>query len=189
MHVLRFRRGPDARTIPPIRLRGDVSREVVIAKVAEVLRDQNPKRKVAMLFIDAGFFGSPIAERLKTLGFTNVVEVNFAETDTLDNYYANMRAYMWGRTKDWLPNGAIDAFPQLEIDLAGPGFHINKSNKVVLESKEDMAKRGLLSPDEADALVLTFAQHVAPVKKPERAVLPSQLLGGGGGARSLGWMK
>ena len=36
------------------------------------------------------------------------------------------------------------------------------SNLLVLESKADMQKRGQASPDDGDALCLTFAQPVAP---------------------------
>jgi phage terminase large subunit len=38
--------------------------------------------------------------------------------------------------------------------------------RVKLESKKDMKKRGVDSPDDADALALTFAQTVAPIQKP-----------------------
>jgi len=38
----------------------------------------------------------------------------------------------------------------------------------VLESKADMQKRGQASPDDGDALALTFAQVVAPPGKEER---------------------
>ena len=54
-----------------------------------------------------------------------------------------MQAYMWDRMKDWLLTGAIDT---LATDLAGPGYHINRSNLLVLESKADMQKRGQASP-------------------------------------------
>jgi hypothetical protein len=37
----------------------------------------------------------------------------------------------------------------------------------VLESKADMQKRGYASPDDGDALALTFAQPVAPVEVEE----------------------
>jgi hypothetical protein len=47
----------------------------------------------------------------------------------------------------------------MAADLAGPGYHINRSNLLVLESKADMLKRGQASPDDGDA---TFAQAVAP---------------------------
>jgi hypothetical protein len=43
-----------------------------------------------------------------------------------------------------------------------PGYHINTGGKLVIESKAEMAKRGVASPDDADALALTFACSVAP---------------------------
>jgi hypothetical protein len=49
----------------------------------------------------------------------------------------------------------------MATDLAGPGYHINRSNLLVLESKADMQKRGQASPDDGDALALTFAHAVA----------------------------
>src|SRR5580765_693400 len=55
----------------------------------------------------------------------------------------------------------------MAMDLAGPGYHINRSNLLVLESKADMQKRGQASPDDGDALALTFAQTVAPPEKEE----------------------
>jgi hypothetical protein len=46
------------------------------------------------------------------------------------------------KLKDWLLNGAIEADEKMAMDLAGPGYHINRSNLLVLESKSDMQKRG-----------------------------------------------
>ena len=63
-----------------------------------------------------------------------------------------MRAYMWGEMKDWLLTGAIETDEKMATDLAGPGYHINRSNLLVLESKADMQKRGQVSPDNGDAL-------------------------------------
>ena len=63
-----------------------------------------------------------------------------------------MRAYMWDKMKDWLLHGAIEADEKMAADLAGPGYHINRSNLLVLESKADMQKRGQASPDDGDAL-------------------------------------
>ena len=56
----------------------------------------------------------------------------------------------------------------MAADLAGPGFHINRSNLLVLESKADMQKRGQASPDDGGALALTFAQPVAPAEVEEK---------------------
>lgn len=160
--VCRFRRGPDARSIPPIRIPGEQSRDrnSIIAILAERLRETHPDRKIAALFIDSAF-GSPIYERLRALGFENVHEIRFG-APAPDRHFANFRAWMWSRTKDWLVTGAIPVDNRLEADLSGPGFHLNKQDQLVLESKESMAKRGIASPDDADALALTFAQSVAP---------------------------
>jgi hypothetical protein len=37
-----------------------------------------------------------------------------------------MRAYMWDRMKDWLLKGAIETDEKMAMDLAGPGYHINR---------------------------------------------------------------
>jgi hypothetical protein len=78
-----------------------------------------------------------------------------------------MRAYMSDRMKDWLLKGAIETDEKMAMDLAGPGYHINRSNLLVIESKADMQKRGQASPDDGDALALTFAQEVAPAEVEE----------------------
>ena len=167
-NVICFRRGLDARTILRIRIPGEHTRDrsVLVGKLAEILRDQRPGRKVAAMFIDMAF-GSPIYERLRQLGFNNVHETNFGLTHTPERSMANMRAYMWFCAKDYLLTGAIEADEKMASDLAGPGYGINRSNKLVLESKEEMRKRGQASPDDGDAFVLTFAQPVAPVEKEE----------------------
>jgi len=119
------------------------------------------------MFIDMAF-GSAIYERLRALGFTNVFETNFGLTHTPDRSKKNMRSYMWSTAKDWLLHGAIPAGDEkLANDLAGPGYTITPSNQLVLESKADMQKRGLASPDDGDAFCLTFAQPVAPTEKEE----------------------
>ena len=77
---------------------------------------------------------------------------------------------MWSRCKEWLAHGAIDDKDErLETDLTAPGYHINKKDQLVIESKEQMAKRGVASPDDADALVLTFAAQVQPRRRKQSA--------------------
>ena len=165
--VLRFRRGPDARSIPPIRIPGEQSRDSmrVATVAAEALTRQYDGRSVAALFVDAtgGSIGGPVADRLRQLGHAHVVDVQFGG-ESPDPKYANMRAYMWGRMRDWLSaGGGIDTTPALEVDLTGPGYFHDKQDRILLESKESMKKRGIDSPDDGDALALTFAMRVAPV--------------------------
>jgi hypothetical protein len=121
---------------------------------------------------------------LCALGFRNVHEVNFGQTSTPDRSKANMRAYMWAQMKDWLLKGGIESDEKMAMDLAGPGYHINRSNLLVLESKADMQKRGQASPDDGDALALTFAQAVAPAEKEEERDEDDEF-GGHGGINGL----
>jgi hypothetical protein len=68
------------------------------------------------------------------------------------------------------PGAAGSGEHALRRRLGSPGYHINRSNKLAIEAKQEMPKRGLASPDDADALALTFADAVAPVvpKRPSR---------------------
>jgi len=100
------------------------------------------------------------------MGHRNVHEVRFGSTSP-DRHQANLRAYMWGRLKEWLGNALIDPKDvKLETDLTAPGYHLNKQDQLVIEAKEEMAKRGVASPDDGDALALTFAAVIKPTKKP-----------------------
>jgi hypothetical protein len=167
--VLRFRRGFDGRSIPPLRVPGEQARDSMklVTLAADVLERSYNGRQVHTLFVDAtgGSIGGPVADRLRQLGHKNVVDVQFGGASP-EPRYANMRAYMWGKMRDWLEQGAIDETPVLESDLTGPGYFHDKQDRLLLESKEDMKARGLDSPDDGDALALTFAHAVkAAVRK------------------------
>lgn len=112
------------------------------------------------MFLDSAGISGAIAPRLRQLGYRNVIEINFG-ADSVCPKYKNQRALMWGKMKDFLLTGAIDANPRLECDLMGPGYELDSRVRIQLESKDEMKKRGLDSPDHADALALTFAQRVA----------------------------
>ena len=75
--------------------------------------------------------------------------------------YANKRAQMWGDMKDWLKlGGCIENDEILVNDLTGPEGYVTLKGDIILEKKEDMKKRGLASPNRADALAITFARPV-----------------------------
>jgi hypothetical protein len=98
------------------------------------------------------------------------VEVQFG-ADSPDPKFKNMRAFMWGKLRDWLARGCIDTAARLEQDLTGPGYSHDRQDRVVLEPKEHMKARGVDSPDDGDALALTFAAQVMrsrPVQIPPR---------------------
>lgn len=161
--VFRFRRGPDARSILPIRIPGEQARDSMrlVTVAADILHKSYDGRKVAMLFVDATGIGGPIADRLRQMGHRNVLDVQFGG-QAPDPRMANMRAFIWAKLRDWLRLGAIPTDPRLEQDLTGPGYGHDKADRLVLESKEHMKGRGVASPDDGDALALTFAAPVSP---------------------------
>ncbi|HZK80272.1 MAG TPA: hypothetical protein VFC46_04375, partial [Humisphaera sp.] len=158
-NVVRFRCGNDGRSIKPLRIPGERTRDsaVMVVKLAEMLDGTYEGRKIHTMFIDSAGISGAVGSRLRQLGHRNIIEVNFG-ADSPDSHYAYMRDYMWGKMKEWLLAGAIDNHPGLEVDLSGPGYSLDKRVRVKLESKEEMKKRGLDSPDDGDALALTFAQ-------------------------------
>ena len=56
---------------------------------------------------------------------------------------------------------AIPADEELIQQLIGLTYTLNLKGAIQLEKKEDMMKRGVASPDRADALALTFSYPVA----------------------------
>jgi len=105
-----------------------------------------------------------MVERLRSLGFERIHEVSFGGKSP-DKDYANIRACMWAKQmRDWLESGSIDPEDKkLASDLTGPGFkrRVGGDGTLVVERKDDMSSRGVPSPDDGDALALTFARWVA----------------------------
>lgn len=79
----------------------------------------------------------------------------------------NLRAFMWREMREWLKAASILNDSELKTDLTALRY-LFKGGELLLESKDDAKRRGVKSPDRADALALTFAYP--SVKKP--AVTP-----------------
>lgn len=174
-----FRRGRDARTVPAIKLRvGDLM--VLSGKVAE----QAIQHRAGAIFIDEGGIGAGVVDRVRQMLQGHlVVGVNFggrADRYTLGDgmpLTANKAAEMWASMRAWLKTGAIPDDPELMAELTGREYGFDLHNAIRLEKKEDMKKRGLSSPDNADGLALTFAYPVADLPGESRFEI-------GGGTRS-----
>jgi hypothetical protein len=164
--VICFRRGRDARTQKWLKFRGLDTMQLA-ARIAEINEQQRPDA----IFIDEGGIGAGVVDRCRYLALP-VTGINFgAEPDRSQIgqdgaiAYFNKRAEMWGTCKEWLRGGAIPDDPELKADLCGVEYGYKMRSErdcILLERKEDMKKRGLASPDCADALALTFAYPVAP---------------------------
>lgn len=161
--VIRFRRGMDGRTIPPVTIPGSMVRDsmILVAKVVELIIYY----KVDAFFYDGTGVGGPVGNRVRQmLPELNVIEVQFgASSPDPEAKCANMRTYIWAKMRDWLrAGGAVDFNTVLERDLTCVEFDHNERDQMRLEKKEHMKARGEASPDDGDALAVTFAYPVPP---------------------------
>jgi hypothetical protein len=129
------------------------------SEIAGALARHEDREKADGVFIDQGY-GTGIYSFGKTLKRQWVL-VNFGSKSNTPGF-ANKRAEIWGKLKEWLKEGgSVENTQKMIADLTAPEYHINIRDCIVLESKENMRKRGLASPGRADALALTFAHPVA----------------------------
>ena len=152
--VMMWRQGRRASPIPPTVMKGADNMEVA-NQVAHLISTHNPDA----VCIDAGN-GTGIIDRLREMGYK--VHAVWFGASSPEPEYANLRTYMWAQIRDWLKGGAIPNDPDLIDDLTAPEYkYLGTSDKIALESKEVLKKRGYSSPDRADALACTFAIKVA----------------------------
>lgn len=128
------------------------------SRVVELYEEHQPN----MVFVDGGGMGGPIVDRLRQLlPSGRVTEVNFGERPSDTIKYANKRAEMWGEMRDALRAGVeLPDDNELCDELTAVEYGFTPKQQILLEKKDDMKKRGLSSPDCADALALTYAHKV-----------------------------
>jgi hypothetical protein len=138
----------------------------------QIIDEDKPER----MFIDVGGLGAGTVDILLSWGtpYTNIVKaVNFGSEpqDVIQKEKGgprNRRAEMWKRSKEWLADVGGAQIPDsdsLQADACAPGYRYDMHSRLLLESKEDIGKRGARSPDEWDAVALTFAEPVGYGKK------------------------
>jgi hypothetical protein len=159
--VIRFRRGLDARSIPAVKFRlPDLM--ATAGRVMELVNSYEPDA----VFVDGTGIGWGVVDRLVQLGCSTVRGIDFGSSaDRADGSeaavrYANKRAEMWGHMKEWCKFGCLPEDRSLSADLTAVDYGYDASDAIRLERKDDMRKRGLASPDDGDALALTFAYPV-----------------------------
>jgi hypothetical protein len=120
--------------------------------------------KPAELCVDSIGLGSGVADRLRELGFT-VRDVNVSESSAMNPTAAKLRDELWLAVKEWLNQRAcrLPKLEDLRQELVAPTYTFVSSGKIKVEGKAEMKRRGMRSPDLADAICLTFASVAARV--------------------------
>jgi len=131
------------------------------ARIVEVINKYAPKETVHT-FIDGVGVGGGVVDILKDRGYARVYDVQSGGKPNDKTRFLNKRAEMYWNMREWLKEGDIRAGgDELAVDLTVTRYSYNHNNQIRLEAKEEIKKRGMLSPDHADALALTFAEHIA----------------------------
>jgi hypothetical protein len=141
-----------------------------VSKCVQILDEVCPVagKKPDMMFIDAGG-GAEIVDRLHELGYKDRVKaIFFGSTPLNDTKYKNKRGEMWGTLNLWLRDENLDVqIPdddELQADLCASPFYRDSHDRIILEKKEKIKKYFGFSPDDGDALALTFAEPVVRKK-------------------------
>lgn len=135
----------------------------VVGIIHKLIKEDRPTK----VFIDVGGLGAGIVDRLNELGLGDtIVAVNAGSTPLDQDLYVNKRAEMWGSMKKWLESVPVQVpdADSLHADLCGTRYKFDSLTRLVIERKEDMKKRGLRSPDESDALALTFSMPIDAIQ-------------------------
>jgi hypothetical protein len=160
------------RSIPKIESKSKLDTVAGATYVKQIIDRDKPLK----VFIDVGGSGAGIYDVLVSWGppYSKLcVAVNFGG-EPLEPVIImsdgserpgpkNRRAEMWMRSRDWLrQDGGVDIPDKdsLQADACGPSYKYDMEQRLLLESKEAMMKRGVRSPDEWDAVALTFAAPV-----------------------------
>ncbi len=133
-------------------------------QVAGLVRKFVKEYAIQHIFVDGVGNGSGVIDRLRELNYGHMLTPIKGNHKPLDPVlYFNKRAEMWGVMKDWLEDEPVllPKSSKLRSELCGLQKRFDSNSRLVLERKDEAKKRGVKSPDRADALAFTFAQPVS----------------------------
>ena len=127
-------------------------------KGANFIKEHN----ISKAKIDVIGVGSGVADKLREDFGDKIIDVNVADKSTDVENYSNLRAQLFWELRQRFLDGDVDLPDDEELtgQLSNIKYKYNSKGQLVIESKEDMKKRGLPSPDCADALMLAFYSPV-----------------------------
>lgn len=156
------------RTVYPQEVHQGLDTMAVAARVKDYTLTWNDgaRLKIQQIAVDVIGIGAGVVDRLKEfpeLKGIQIIGVNSAiRQDDGKNY--NLRSKLWREMKDWLDpeNGPVTMVRDSDLQSDLTSLHYGyKQGLLLMEAKDDAKKRGVKSPDRADALALTFAYPVS----------------------------
>lgn len=124
-----------------------------IAALIKAKRDEVPA------IVDSIGVGAGVYDRLTELGLP-VAAFVASEKAYQPDRFVNRRAEQWWAVREAFESGVVDVDARDDVlasQLGSIKYKRDSKGRIKIESKDDMAKRGLPSPDRADALMMSFA--------------------------------
>jgi hypothetical protein len=133
-----------------------------VGRVVAEYEALSPSKRPKEILVDSIGLGSGVVDRLRELDLP-VRGINVAESPSMKETYMNLRSELWFKAKAWLEDRSCKLPPndQLIAELTSIRYSFTSSGKMKAESKDEMRRRGLSSPDLADAFCLTMASDAA----------------------------
>lgn len=146
----------------PIRIWSNLDLMQLTGAVVAEWEALQPSERPAEILVDSIGLGAGVVDRLRELGLP-ARGINVSESPALGHTYRNLRAELWHKAKAWLEKRdcRLPKDERLISELATVRYSFTSNGKIQIESKDEIRKRGLASPDLADAFVLTFASDAA----------------------------
>lgn len=156
--VLFLRQGNDARTNMRVKLRKN-DPESIARAIAEIYQRMSPDA----IFLENVGPGQGVISLLKLWNIPHIpVPVG---APSRSKVYQNIRMEIWANMLEWMRSGgSLPDDPDLFNQATTIRYKYTNTGKMLMESKKEMKARGLNSPDDMDALALTFYQKVSPKK-------------------------
>ena len=139
-------------------------------EIMNEFENTEPDKQCAELLIDSIGLGAGIFDRISEIGIIPCRGINVSESSALVNECGNLRAELWYKAREFFEKKmcSIPDDPELIKELSAPRYHFDSRGRYLIESKDEMRKRGERSPDYADAFCLTFATSPAILSGGER---------------------
>lgn len=127
----------------------------IAGRLRHLIETERPKK----VFIDQIGIGAGVVDRLQEMGFSCVEGISVSRAASDREKYANLRAELWAMMREWFESDMDVDIPDrddFERDLCSVTYRYRSNGQLILDSKDDMRKKGIRSPDLADAASLTF---------------------------------
>ena len=113
--------------------------------------------------VDGVGVGAGVVDELLDAGH-DVIDMQSGAAALDNERFANARAEWWWGLRERFEQGDIDIDPdddELAAQLGAVKYKFTARGQIIIESKDEMKKRGLPSPDRGDTVMLGYA-HVPP---------------------------